>query len=92
MNKKAKGSRNEYRSIRLFEGEGYRCFRAAASLGAFDVIAIGPIDVILCQVKTRDWPGLAEMEAIKSFRAPVNCRKVVHRWRDGERSPDVREV
>jgi hypothetical protein len=33
-NCKAKGSRNERRSIRLLEAAGYACTRAAASLGA----------------------------------------------------------
>jgi hypothetical protein len=42
-------------------------------------------------VKTRDWPGAVEMGALKLFRAPENCRKLVHGWRDRERMPDVRE-
>ena len=37
MNSKAKGSRNEHRSMALLEAAGYRCTRAAASLGAWDV-------------------------------------------------------
>ena len=92
MNAKAKGTKNEHRSIRLLEALGYRCTRAAASLGEFDIIAIGSTDVILLQVKTRDWPGTAEMEGIGLFPCPPNCRKVVHRWRHRARLPDVREV
>lgn len=92
MNTKRKGTRNEHRSIRLLEAAGYQCTRAAASLGAWDVIGIGSTDVILCQVKTRDWPGAAEMEIMKSFPAPANARKIVHRWRDGQRLPEVREI
>jgi hypothetical protein len=92
MNSKAKGSRNEHRSMRLLEAAGYQCTRAAASLGAWDLIGIGSTDVVLCQVKTRDWPGAAETEALKLFPAPANCRKLVHRWRDRQRLPDVREV
>jgi hypothetical protein len=89
---KRKGARNERRSMALLEAAGYRCTRAAASLGAWDVIAIGPTDVVLVQVKTRDWPSAAELEALKLFPAPPNCRKLVHRWRDGQRMPDVREI
>jgi uncharacterized protein with GYD domain len=89
---KRKGARNERRSMALLEAVGYRCTRAAASLGAWDVIAIGPTDVVLVQVKTRDWPGAAEMEALRDFPAPPNARKLIHRWRDGQRRPDVREV
>lgn len=85
MNCKAKGTRNERRSIRLLEAAGYACTRAAASLGTFDIIAISSRDVVLCQVKTRDWPSTVEMEAIRLFSAPQNARKLVHRWRDGQR-------
>ena len=92
MNCKRKGNRNEHKSIKLLEAAGYNCTRAAASLGVFDVIAIGAKDVILLQVKTRDWPGSVEMEAIKSFAAPKFARKLVHRWRDGHATPDVREI
>ena len=92
MNAKAKGTRNEHRSIRLLEAAGYACTRAAASLGAFDVIGVGTKDVVLVQVKTRDWPGAVEMETLRDFPIPPNARKLVHRWRDRERLPDVKEV
>ena len=49
MNAKAKGTRAEHRSIRLLEAAGYACCRSAASLGAWDVVAIGTVDVILLQ-------------------------------------------
>lgn len=92
MNAKAKGSRNERRSRAILEGAGYAVTRAAASLGAWDLIAIGSTDVVLVQVKTRDWPGAVELETLRDFPAPPNARKLLHRWRDGERTPDVREV
>jgi Holliday junction resolvase len=92
MNAKAKGTRNEHRSIVLLEAAGYACTRAAASLGAWDIIGIGSTDMVLLQVKTRDWPGTVEMETLKLFSAPANCRKLIHRWRDRQRLPDVREV
>ena len=90
MNAKAKGTRNEHRSIRLLEAAGYACTRAAASLGAFDIIGIGSKDVVLVQVKTRDWPGAVETETLREFPVPPNARKLVHRWRDRERLPDVK--
>lgn len=92
MNAKAKGTRNEHRSIRLLEAAGYRCTRAAASLGEWDIIAIGSTDLILCQVKTRDWPGSMEMEQLRLFPAPANARKLVHRWKDRQSLPDVKEI
>lgn len=92
MNAKAKGARNERRSRLLLEAAGYRVTRAAASLGAWDLVGIGSADVVLCQVKTRDWPSAAELEALRAFAAPPNARKLLHRWRDGRRVPDAREL
>ena len=57
VNRKAKGTRNERRSMAVLERAGYRCTRSAASLGEWDLIGIGSRDVVLIQVKTRDWPG-----------------------------------
>lgn len=92
MNTKAKGSRNERRTIQLLEAAGYVCMKAGASLGIFDVIGIGANDIILCQVKSNEWPRSGEMESLKNFKAPLNCKKLVHRWRDRQRQPDVREL
>lgn len=92
VNAKAKGSRNERRTMRLLEAAGYACTRAAASLGVFDVIGIGAIDIVLVQVKSTAWPGTAEIEQMKLFRAPPNCRKIIHRWKDRVQLPDVKEL
>lgn len=91
-NAKAKGTRNEHRSRHVLEAAGYAVTRAAASLGMWDLIGIGSTDFVVCQVKTRDWPGLAEMEMLEGFKCPANCRRLVHRWRDRQRLPDVREL
>jgi Holliday junction resolvase len=92
MNSARKGARNERRSRDLLEAAGYAVTRAAASLGDWDLIGVGSTDVVLVQCKTRDWPGSIEMETLRSFRCPSNCRKLVHRWRDRQRVPDVREL
>lgn len=92
MNAKTKGNRNEHRSMRLLESVGYRCTRAAGSLGTFDIVGVSATDIVLCQVKSRDWPGSVEMEDIRSFPAPANCKKLVHRWRLRARVPDLREI
>lgn len=89
---KRKGTHNEHRTMQLLEAAGYSCTRSGASLGAWDVIGIGSKDVVLVQCKTNAWPGSAEMETLKNFVCPDNCRKLVHRWRDYQRTPDVREV
>ena len=92
MNTKRKGTKREHRSITLLEASGYRCTRAAASLGVWDIIGIGSTDVVLVQVKSRDWPGSAETEVLKDFPCPAFCWKLIHRWKDRQRLPDVREV
>lgn len=92
MNTKRKGNRTEYRSRRLLEAAGYRCTRAAASLGEWDLIGISSTDVVLVQVKSNRWPSLLEMEEMRMFPCPPGCRRLVHRWRDRARLPDVREL
>ncbi|MGI8468970.1 MAG: hypothetical protein ACR2N3_11030 [Pyrinomonadaceae bacterium] len=92
MNRKAKGNRNEYKTMRLLESIGYECFRMAASKGAFDVIAVSVSDVLLIQVKSNRLPSQFEMETIRAFACPANARKLVHVWQDRKRLPIVKEV
>lgn len=92
MNRKAKGTKNGHRSMRLLKSMGYACTRAAASPVVWDVVAIGSRDVILLQVKSRDWPGSVEMETLKGFVCPPLCKKIIHRWVDRKRLRDVREI
>jgi Holliday junction resolvase len=92
MNAKAKGSRAEYKSRRLFEAAGYAVTRAAGSLGAWDLVAIGSTDVVLCQVKCNRAPTPAERETLTLFRCPANCRRLVHVWVDRQRLPRVIEL
>lgn len=63
---------------------------SAVSLGIFDIVAIGPTDVVQC--RSNDWPGMVEMETIRNFPAPPLCKKLIHRWRDRQRTPDVRII
>jgi Holliday junction resolvase len=92
VNSKAKGNRNERRTMALLEAAGYQCCRSAASLGAWDVVAVGSTDVVLVQVKSNDWPGSIEMQVLREFVTPPGVRRLVHRWRDRQRLPDVREL
>jgi hypothetical protein len=36
----------------LLEAEGYCCTKGGGSLGVFDIIALGPSDVLIVQVKS----------------------------------------
>ena len=85
MNTKAKGTRNEHKTMRCLEAIGYACTRAAASLGLWDVIAIGAHDVRCIQVKSNRWPGSVEMEALELFECPRCVSREVWRWDDQEK-------
>lgn len=92
MNNKAKGSRNERRTIALLEAAGYSCMKAGGSLGVFDVIGMGANDFIAVQVKTNRSASPAEIETIKDFRVPTNCKKLIHIWQDRKRMPIIKEL
>jgi Holliday junction resolvase len=89
---KAKGSRRERQTIALLQTQGYACTKSGGSLGMWDVIGIGVDDVLLVQCKSNRWPGAVELEAMRAFVAPKNCRKIIHRWIDGRSTPDVKEL
>lgn len=92
MNAKAKGTRAELRSRKLLESCGYHVTKSGASLGLWDLVAIGPADFVVVQVKCGRPPSPAEREALALFRCPPNCRKLIHVWKDRARLPDVREL
>ena len=91
-NAKRKGSRNEHKTIRRLEEMGYRCTRAAGSLGEFDIVAIGRHDIRLVQVKSNCFPGPAERETIELVPAPPNAVKELWRWDDHARRPRIQEL
>jgi hypothetical protein len=91
-NAKQKGSRNEFKTMRGLEMWGYVCMKAGGSLGVWDVIGIGEDTIVLVQCKSNAWPGSVEMSALRSFRAPINAIKFVHRWRDRQPLPDIRII
>jgi Holliday junction resolvase-like predicted endonuclease len=92
MKTKRKGTRQEHRTMALLEAAGYRCIRSGGSLGEWDVVGIGPQGTVLVQVKSRDWPGTLEMGALQDSCAYPHVTRLVHRWRDRQRTPDVREL
>lgn len=92
MNRKAKGSRNERRSRDLLQSMGYSVTKAGGSLGVFDLVAISSLDIVLTQVKSNGWPSRREIENIREFNCPSNCKKVIHRWNDRKNIPEVREL
>jgi len=92
MSHYTKGRRLEYKTMRVLEAAGYYATRSAGSKGLWDVIGISSQETLLVQVKANDWPGSLEMEQMELFQAHPRCRKIIHRWRDRARQPDVLEV
>ena len=92
MNTKAKGSKRELKSMRLLEAAGYSVTKSGASLGLWDLVAVSATDFILVQVKSNRQPSPAEREQLEEFRCPLNCRKMIHVWRDYARQPLVKEL
>ena len=93
MNTKAKGTRGEHRAIRILEAAGYRCMRAAASLGEFDVVAVGPRDVRLVQVKCGGaYLSAIERETIAGLAVPANVSKECWRFPDRVRAPIIERL
>ena len=87
-NHKAKGARAERRAMKILEAAGYVCTKAGASLGLFDVVAIGPVDVRLLQVKsgTARLSGV-EREAIQALKVAPNVSREYWRFPDRCRVP-----
>lgn len=93
MNTKAKGNRAERRCMAILTAAGYACSRAAASLGIFDVIAIGAADIRLVQVKAgTKYCSAIEREQIAAFVAPPNCSKEIWRFPDRCREPLIERL
>jgi len=93
MNGKAKGTRAEHRAMRILEAAGYVCTRAGASLGLFDVIAVGPADVRLVQVKAGSkYLSAIEREQIVGLAVPANVSRECWRFPDRARAPLIERL
>lgn len=75
MSAKRKGTRNEHRAIRILEAAGYHCTRAAGSLGAWDIVALGRQGVRLVQVKSNRNASPLEREQLARGTAATGCRE-----------------
>lgn len=74
--------------MKILEAAGYICTKAGASLGLFDVTAIGPSDVRLLQVKCGTARLSAiEREQIQALEVPSNVTREYWRFPDRCRAP-----
>jgi Holliday junction resolvase len=93
MNAKRKGARAEHRAMKLLEAAGYLCTRAGASLGVFDVLALGAHDIKAIQVKSgTKYCSMVEREQLQLVRVPSNVSKEIWRFPDRCRVPLIERV
>ncbi|HZS08980.1 MAG TPA: hypothetical protein VFD58_29360 [Blastocatellia bacterium] len=80
-------------SMRLLEASGYRTRRLGDDARPYNVVAIGPRDVVLLLVRSGDeeWFDGEDSTASGSMKANLlpELRLMLHRWRDGEVLPDA---
>ena len=94
MNAKAKGTRVEHKARTLLEALGYNVTRSAASLGAFDLVAIHPTHTRCVQVKANRPPDRLEREQLQLLAQamPPAMSVEVWVWKDREKHPSVEVV
>lgn len=93
MNNKRKGTRTEHRARRILEAAGYYVTRAGGSLGLFDLVAIGPIDIRLVQVKSGSaYLSGIEREQISGLQVPANVTREAWRFPDRARAPLIERL
>jgi len=78
--------------MKQLEALGNRCTRAAASLGEWDIIAIGASDTRLVQVKCNRRPGSEEMARLRAFQCGELVSKEVWVYKDGKPREPIVEV
>jgi hypothetical protein len=85
-NRYAKRRRNEWKSIKLLEAQGWMCFRTAGSHSDWDIIALHPIwGVELVQVKTNRKPTFPPFSSFYNDQWSLH----IHVWNDYQTKPDV---
>lgn len=92
---KAKGRRYERKAQAILEAAGYAVTIAAASLGCFDLVAVGPKDVRLVQVKggIRPYCSPGEREAIQLLPVPsCCCSKELWKFQKFARAPQIEVI
>jgi uncharacterized protein with GYD domain len=82
--------------MKQLEAVGFQTTRAAASLGAWDVIGInsseeGPA-ARLIQVKCNRRPGRAEMETLRAFKVQGGVSKEIWVYKDGKPRDPIIEI
>jgi len=85
---KLKGAKQERRCKKQLEDIGYMVIKSGASLGLFDLIALGKKQCRLIQVKS-NYANPATKEALELFDAPTYCTKELWIYKDRIKKPII---
>lgn len=89
-------SRAVSRSIRFIELRGYAAARAPENAYPFHILAAGREGTELVHVcrfiPGAGWPAEETLKSLRELPCPPSCKKVIHRWRNFARKPDVRGI
>jgi Holliday junction resolvase len=79
--------------MQILQDAGYVCTRAGASLGMFDVVALGPVDIRCIQVKSGgQYLSAIEREQITGLAVPANVSRECWRFPDRCRAPLIERL
>ncbi len=82
----------ELKTRDLLIADGYDVTKSGGSLGLFDLLAVGPIDLRMIQVKANRKPGKPERERLEAYgrnKLPNYATAEIWVWRDYAREPDI---
>jgi hypothetical protein len=80
-------NRIERRSMRILEAAGFTCTRLTGADG-FRILASNEGGMVLVHV-SKARPTDEQLEAMRLFPCPPDCRKLIHIWRRRQRYPDT---
>jgi hypothetical protein len=90
MNTKAKGRRNDQRTIRYLAQFGFlRLMVSAASKGEFDTMSYNANAVIFVQNKTNKLPDREELIQLMNTKTPNCSLRFLFVWHDHARHPEA---
>jgi hypothetical protein len=82
MNRKEKGELSEQRSKDILVRLGYKVVKSEYSRSPFDLYGFKGDELLMVQVRTRNYPSDKEVAAMLDFPEPKRIVKEVHLWRD----------
>ena len=92
MNTSAKGARVERRARAILEGAGFLVVRAAASKGAFDLIALDGVCIRCIQIKANGYASAVEREQLRLVPLPSCASREIWRFVDRRREPLIERL